>query len=128
MSTLVEVARPKTTEEERNPNQPLQVPREVVQQFKLVCKSRAVGRSMNDTATRIVQWFLKQEPYVQTAVVNDVDQGMERQYAAALRRLADEIEASAERLVGFGPRPADTGYAKTGGRPEEPPPPPKRPR
>lgn len=40
----------------------------------------------------IIAWFLKQKPFVQTAVLSRVDEGMEHAYATALRKLADEIE------------------------------------
>lgn len=78
--------------EEATKRQPLSVPAAVAQQFKEVCKSRSVGRSMNDAATRLVLWFNRQRAFVRTAVTNDVDEGMEFAYIAALRDLADALE------------------------------------
>jgi hypothetical protein len=66
--------------------------------FLEVCKGRAVGRSMNDAATRIVQWFVRQPQIVQTAVVSDVDEGMEAAYAKALRQLADDLDRGVRRV------------------------------
>lgn len=51
---------------------------------------------MNDTGSRLVLWFSRQFDPVKTAVASDVDEGMELHYAAALRRLADELEAKAK--------------------------------
>lgn len=47
---------------------------------------------MNDAATRILLWFCRQSDPVQSAVMSSVDRGMEHAYAAALRRLADDLE------------------------------------
>lgn len=76
--------------------QQLAISAETAQAFKEVCKTRAVGRSMNDAANRIIEWFNRQPAPVQTAVTSDVDAGMERQYADALRRLADEVDPPQE--------------------------------
>jgi hypothetical protein len=69
----------------------LAVAGEVHKLFASVCKGRSVGRSMNDTATRIIAWFCRQEPLIQTAIANDVDAGMEHAYADALEALAAEL-------------------------------------
>jgi hypothetical protein len=58
--------------------------------FAKACKQRSVGRSMNDAATRLVEWFVRQSQPVQTAVLSDVDAGMEHYYAAALEQLAED--------------------------------------
>jgi hypothetical protein len=58
--------------------------------FAKACKQRSVGRSMNDAATRLVEWFVRQSQPVQTAVLSDVDSGMEHYYAAALEQLAED--------------------------------------
>lgn len=60
-------------------------------QFSTVCKDRSVGRSMNDTATRLLAWFNEQPSKVRSAVVNDVDDDLESAYAEALQRLADSL-------------------------------------
>jgi hypothetical protein len=74
----------------------LAVAGEVHKLFASVCKGRSVGRSMNDTATRIIAWFCRQEPLIQTAIANDVDAGMEHAYAAALEALAAELRGRAK--------------------------------
>jgi hypothetical protein len=73
----------------------LAIAREVHRQFAETCKRPPVGRSMNDAASRILVWFCRQSDPIQSAVMSAVDRGMERPYAEALRRLADELEATA---------------------------------
>lgn len=82
----------------------LQIHRGVHQDFAKACKGRAVGRSMNDAATRIIAWFCRQKPLVQTAITADVDEGMELAYSNALLALALELREKA----GLGaPTPTD---------------------
>lgn len=45
----------------------------------------------------LIGWFYRQEPLVQTAVLGNVDRGMELAYAQALHRLARELEQSETR-------------------------------
>jgi hypothetical protein len=70
----------------------LSIRADVGAEFKRVCKSKPVGRSMDDTATRLIQWFNRQRGFVRAAVTNDVDEGMEFAYITALRDMADELE------------------------------------
>jgi hypothetical protein len=73
----------------------------VHKRFAEVCKSRAVGRSMNDAATRILEWFCRQSPLIQTAIANDVDEGMEFAYAIALEELARQLREKAAKIGRF---------------------------
>lgn len=59
--------------------------------FAAACERRAIGRSMGDTANRLLDWFTRQPEYIQTAVLADVDKGMENAYADALQRMADGL-------------------------------------
>jgi hypothetical protein len=68
----------------------IQVSPEAHAAFQKVCESRAVGRSMFDAASRLIEWFVRQSQPVQTAVLSDVDAGMEHYYAAALEQLAED--------------------------------------
>jgi len=65
---------------------------DVHSKFRDVCKGRSVSRSMNDAASRVIEWFCKQDAIVQTAITNDIDKGMEHAYAEALRKMADELD------------------------------------
>lgn len=56
-----------------------------------LCRKRH-GANVRDVASALVLWFTSQAAAVQTAILSGVDSGMEREYAAALRRLADELE------------------------------------
>lgn len=70
----------------------VQVTPQAHEAFSTACSSRSVDRSMFKAASQLFVWFSQQSEIVQTAVTSDVDRGMEEAYAAALRRLADEIE------------------------------------
>src|SRR4051812_47969944 len=76
----------------RGARKTLSIRAEVGAAFKRVCKSKRVGRSMDDTATRLIEWFNRQREFIRTAVTLDVDEGMEHAYITALRELADDLE------------------------------------
>jgi hypothetical protein len=97
----------------------------VHKRFAEVCKSRAVGRSMNDAATRIFEWFCRQEPVVQTAIANDVDEGMEHAYAAALEALAAKLRADAA-APKVDPTMQKLSINRTRTKANPPPPPPRQ--
>jgi hypothetical protein len=69
--------------------------------FAKACEKRAVGRSMFDAASRLLEWFCRQPPPVQTAVLSDVDEGMEFAYAIALETLAKEQRDKAPTVAGY---------------------------
>lgn len=60
---------------------------------------RQLGMNVREVASALALWFVRQEPVAQTAILGKPDKGMEVHYAAALRRLADELEgkSSAEK-------------------------------
>jgi hypothetical protein len=62
--------------------------------FRSKCEDRPVGRSMFDAGTQLVRWWARQSPVVRAATTSDVEQGLERVYAEALRKLADDLEAT----------------------------------
>lgn len=74
----------------------IQVTPEARKAFAEACDDRAVGRSMFVTASILLEWFSKQPPFVQTAVLSDIDRGMEEMYAQALERLAADVRAKAK--------------------------------
>ncbi len=69
-----------------------QVDESAHEMFRQKCEDRPVGRSMFDAATQLVRWWARQSPVVRAATTSDVDQGLERVYAEALRKLADDLE------------------------------------
>lgn len=75
----------------------LQIDKQAHAEFLKTCKARNVGRSMSDVGSRLIGWFNRQKPLIQTAVVTDVDDGMELAYADALERLASELREKYEK-------------------------------
>lgn len=78
----------------------IQIQASVHSKFSTACDNRAVGRSMSDTASRLIEWFSRQPEYIQTAILADVDRGMEAAYADALAKLADELRREGEPVIG----------------------------
>jgi hypothetical protein len=92
----------------------IQIAPEVHQSFKAWAKTKMPRASMEDTATLLIDWFLKQAPRVQTAITSNVDEGMEIAYAISLEKLAEELRAKAM-LSDRGPaKPGDVRISHPG--------------
>src|SRR4051812_29043430 len=50
------------------------------------------GSNVRDVTTALIEWFLRQDKPVRTAILSGVDDGMEPHYAAMLRALATDLE------------------------------------
>jgi hypothetical protein len=57
-------------------------------------------KSKIDTCSAVIEWFMAQPQLVQTVVLGEVDEGMETDYAHALRRLADSIDGGNSAKLG----------------------------
>jgi hypothetical protein len=62
--------------------------------------------SLYAVLSRLALWYVRQKPYVQTAVIGGVDDGMEHVYADALEVLARELRAKANHVGGIATRTA----------------------
>jgi hypothetical protein len=62
--------------------------------------------SLYAVLSRLALWYVRQKPYVQTAVIGGVDDGMEHVYADALELLARELRAKANHVGGIATRTA----------------------
>lgn len=84
----------------RGDKAPLQVSKKAHALFSSACKNqRPIGRNMFDVGSQLLIWFSSQVQNVQSAILMDVDHGMESAYADALERLADELRhCAADRL------------------------------
>lgn len=77
--------------------QTVQIQKRVAAALKEWTETRSkVTVSMNDAASAFIEWCLRQPRIMQTAMLDGIDEGMEPHYAAALRKLADEIEKGVE--------------------------------
>lgn len=68
--------------------------------------ARRGGRGMKKTAlSKLVNWFAQQPDFVKSVTLDWVDEGMEHAYAAALRKLADNLDGglAADRANEFNP-------------------------
>jgi hypothetical protein len=74
---------------------------------------RSVGRSITDVASLALRWFVRQDDAVKTAVLSDVDKGMEPLYAKALRSLADDLEHPAPRRSARVSRANDVSFSES---------------
>lgn len=53
----------------------------------------------------VLEWFCRQEPIVTSAITGNIDKGMEKAYADALRALAAEIEGLVPGALKIAARP-----------------------
>jgi hypothetical protein len=63
--------------------------------FSEVCKGEGVGRSLNDAATRLIEWFCddaKCPPPMRAMITAQVPRGMEHAYIQAAEELIAELE------------------------------------
>jgi hypothetical protein len=63
--------------------------------FSQVCKGEGVGRSLNDAATRLIEWFCddaKCPPAMRAMITAQVPRGMEHAYIQAAEELIGELE------------------------------------
>lgn len=56
---------------------------------------RCAGHSQSWAVSRVLKWFVHQPPHVKRVVLGQTDEMM-RDYAAALRSLADQVESGAD--------------------------------
>jgi SOS-response transcriptional repressor LexA len=63
--------------------------------FKAACEQHPMHLPMTATLNALLQWFATQDRRVQTAIIANVDAGMEAAYADALERLARELRNKA---------------------------------
>jgi SOS-response transcriptional repressor LexA len=59
--------------------------------FKAACEQHPIHLPMTTALNGLLQWFAAQDRRIQTAIIANVDQGMEAAYADALERLAREL-------------------------------------
>jgi hypothetical protein len=63
--------------------------------FSQVCKGEGVGRSLNDAATRLIEWFCDDQkcpPAMRAMITAQVPRGMEHAYIQAAEELIGELE------------------------------------
>lgn len=84
------VVKPKTRTPAKD-RKPLQCSPEALDLLAEICDAPEIGRSRFDVINRMITWFSNQKAYVQTAILGNVDQGMELEYARALEILANDL-------------------------------------
>jgi hypothetical protein len=78
----------------------VQIARDVNDRFEAWCSKRL--RIKRATVTRLIERLMAAEPAVQTAMLGEVDEGLEPDYARALEALARELQAKGDAAHGKG--------------------------
>jgi hypothetical protein len=75
--------------------QSVQIENDAHEAFAKVCDARRVKVKYQDAASEILRWFARQPQLVQSAILSEVDEGMEIGFATALESLAAELRLKA---------------------------------
>lgn len=75
--------------------QSVQIDNDAHEAFAKVCDARRVKVKYQDAASEMFRWFARQPKLVQSAILSEVDEGMEIGFAAALEALAAELRLKA---------------------------------
>lgn len=80
------------------------VPPDVHADFSLWCEDNSYIK--REVTGKFLRWFMGCDEVFRKAIIRNVTKGLEREYAAAIRRIADELDPPPDIGEVNGPRPA----------------------